>query len=110
MRHHLNLINSYLVDNNKEAAQKYITEVERSIEGAVVEKYCSNYTVNLMLSSYIAKAKNEKITVEAQIDLPEKNAVSDMDMCIIFANAIENAITSCKDIHSAKQIPKYPID
>jgi len=100
MRHHLNLINSYLVDNNKEAAQKYITEVEKIIENAVVEKYCSNYTVNLILSSYIAKAKNEQITVETQIDLPEKNAVSDMDLCVIFANALENAISACKGIHS----------
>lgn len=101
MRHHLNLINSYLIDNNNEAAQKYIAEVEKTIEGAVVEKYCSNYTVNLILSSYIAKAKNEQITVETQIDLPEKNTVSDMDLCVIFANALENAISACKGINGA---------
>lgn len=101
MRHHLNLINSCLVDNNTEAAQKYIIEVEKTIEGAVVEKYCSNYTVNLILSSYIAKAKNEQITVETQINLPEKNAVSDMDLCVIFANALENAINACKDIQDS---------
>lgn len=102
MRHHLNLINSYLVDNNKEAAQKYISEVEKTIEGVVVEKYCRNYTVNLILSSYIAKAKNEQISVETQINLPEKNVVSDMDLCVIFANALENAISACKDIYGAK--------
>lgn len=101
MRHHLNLINSYLVDNNKEAAQKYIKEVEKAIEGAVVEKYCRNYTVNLILSSYIAKAKHEQITVETQINLPEKNVVTDMDLCVIFANALENAISACKGIHGA---------
>ncbi|SDH85800.1 ATP-binding protein [Desulfosporosinus hippei] len=101
MRHHLNLINSYLVDNNKEAAQKYITEVEKTIEGVVVEKYCMNYTVNLILSSYIAKAKNEQISVETQINLPEKNVVSDMDLCVIFANALENAISACKGIYGA---------
>ncbi|SHH96635.1 sensor histidine kinase [Desulfosporosinus lacus] len=102
MRHHLNMINSYLVDNNKEAAQNYITEVERSIECAVVEKYCSNYTVNLILSSYITNAKNELITVETQINLPENNEVSDMDLCVIFANAIENAINACKNIPNPK--------
>ncbi len=101
MRHHLNLINSYLLDNNQEAAQKYITEVEKTIEGAAVEKYCSNYTVNLVLSSYIAKAKNEQITVETEINLPENNAVSDMDLCVIFSNAIENAINACIVINSA---------
>ena len=101
MRHHLNLIDAYLADNNKTAAQKYITEVEKTIEGAVVEKYCSNYAVNLILFSYIAKAKNEEITVETHIDLPETNAVSDMDLCVIFANAIENATNACKHIASA---------
>jgi two-component system sensor histidine kinase AgrC len=103
MRHHLNLINSYLVDNNKAAAQKYITEVEKTIDSAVVEKYCNNYTVNLILCSYISKANNEQITVETQINLPKKNAVSDMDLCVIFANAIENATNACKCIPSTKE-------
>ncbi len=102
MRHHLNLINSYLTDNNQAAAQKYIADVENSIQEAVVERYCSNYAVNLILSSYLAKAKNEGIAVETQIDLPEKTAVSDMDLCVIFANALENAINACKRIPSSK--------
>jgi hypothetical protein len=100
MRHHLNLINSYLVANNKEAAQKYITEVEKGIESIVIEKYCSNYTVNLILYSYIAKAKSEQITVKTQINLLDKNTVSDMDLCVIFANAIENAINASKLIQN----------
>jgi hypothetical protein len=95
MRHHLNLIDAYLTDNNKAAAQKYITEVEKTIESTSVEKYCNNYTVNLILYSYIAKAKNEQIKVETQIDLLEKTSVSDMDLCVIFANAIENAVNAC---------------
>ena len=45
-------------------------------------------------------AKNEGIKVETQIDLPEKNAVSDMDLCVIFANSIENATNACKCISS----------
>lgn len=100
MRHHFNLINSYLADNNKVAAQKYINEVEKTIDGAVVEKYCNNYTVNLILCSYISKANNEQITVKTQINLAEKNTVSNMDLCVIFANAIENAINASKLIQS----------
>ncbi|MDF2632332.1 MAG: hypothetical protein K0Q85_928 [Caproiciproducens sp.] len=98
MRHHLALINSYLADNNKESAQKYIREVEKTIDHAAVEKYCSNYTVNLILSSHIMHARKEEIEVETHIDLPEENAVSDMDLCVIFGNVIENAINACKRI------------
>ncbi len=101
MRHHLNLINSYLADNNKKAAQNYIAEVEQTIDDTVVEKYCSNYTVNLILYSYITHAKKEEIEVETQIVLPEENTVSDMDLCVIFGNIIENAINACKGILNA---------
>lgn len=100
MRHHLNLISAYLADNNQAATHKYITEVETTIEDIAVKKYCSNYTVNLILSSLVAKVKNEKIAVETQIDLPEMNAISDMDLCVIFSNAIENAVHACKRVSS----------
>jgi two-component system sensor histidine kinase AgrC len=102
MRHHLALIGAKLADNNRESAQKYISDMEENIEDATVEKYCSNYTVNLIIYYYIMMAKNEEITVETQINLPNKNAVSDMDFCIIFANAIENATNACKCIPSTK--------
>ena len=103
MRHHLNLIDSYLADNNKVAAQKYITAVEKTIDDAKFETYCDNYTVNLILHSYIAKAKNEHITVETQINIPENNSVSDMDLCVIFANGIENAINACLAISNPSE-------
>jgi sensor histidine kinase regulating citrate/malate metabolism len=98
MRHHLNLIDTFLEDDNKTAARKYIAEVEKTIQGAVVEKYCSNYTVNLLLSFYLAKAKNDQIKVQTQIVLPEETTVSDMDLCVIFSNAIENALNACLQI------------
>lgn len=100
MRHHLNLINAYLIDDNKFAAQKYIAAVEKTIEDVAVEKYCTNYTVNLILSAYISKAKAEQITVETQINVPVKNAISDMDLCVIFANVIDNAVNACKCVRN----------
>lgn len=100
MRHHLALIGAYIADNNNAAAKEYISEVEKAIDSVVVEKYCSNYSVNLILSSYIAKAREVGIDVETQIDLPERTNVSDMDLCVIFSNAIENAINACGRISS----------
>ncbi|NCB42432.1 MAG: ATP-binding protein [Clostridia bacterium] len=96
MRHHLHLINAYLTDNNKEAAQKYIADIDTSIEKSAMEKYCNNYIVNLILSSYIAIAKEAQINVVSNIQLPEDSMISDMDLCVIFANAIENATNACR--------------
>lgn len=98
MRHHLALIGANLANNNKEAALEYIEAVKESIKGTAVEKYCVNNNVNLILYYYISMAKNEGIAVETHINLAEKNDISDMDLCVIFANAIENAINACKCI------------
>lgn len=102
MRHHLTLINSCLADNNREAAQKYIAEVVETIDDAKIQKYCSNYSVNLILYYHIMHANKEGIEVETQINLPEENHVSDMDLCVIFGNAIENATNACKNISDGK--------
>lgn len=102
MRHHLNLISAFLADNNLAATQKYIAEVQNTIASAVVEQYCNNYTVNLILHSYLTKAKYDQIAVETQINIPENNKISDMDLCVIFANALENAINACLRISNTE--------
>lgn len=105
LRHHLNLINTYLADNNLAGARKYITEIENNIDDTEIKKYCDNDAVNLIMSPYINMAKNKNIQVETQVYIPQDCAVSDMDLCIILANAIENAIYACmniKDINARK--------
>ena len=100
MRHHLSLINSFLAEENIKAAQEYIKEVGTSVDKATLEKYCENYVVNLILYSYITDAKKEDIKVETQINLSDDNTVSDMDLCVIFSNIVENATNACKMISS----------
>jgi sensor histidine kinase regulating citrate/malate metabolism len=36
--------------------------------------------------------------VETQINLPDENTVTDMDLCVIFGNGLENAIHACKGV------------
>lgn len=98
MRHHLALIDGYLTANKMDDVKKHIAKLSATIAETTVEKYCNNYTVNMIIYYYISMAKNEDIKVETHIDLPEKNAVSDMDLCVIFANTIENAVNACKCI------------
>jgi Signal transduction histidine kinase regulating citrate/malate metabolism len=103
MRHHLNLISAFLADNNITATKKYIDEVQSTIASTVIDEYCRNYAVNLILSSYISKAKKDLISVETQINIPESNHISDIDLCVIFSNSIENAIHACLKLENPKE-------
>ncbi|MFR4338010.1 MAG: hypothetical protein ACLT33_08195 [Lachnospira pectinoschiza] len=58
LRHHMNFIQSCLNDNSYAQAQDYIREICTSLNNSQITRYCANEAVNLILSSYIAKATN----------------------------------------------------
>lgn len=95
MRHHINAINAFLQDDNMDQARKYLSNLDRNLNETIIEKYCDNYCVNVILSSYIKKAKNEHIEVLSEVDIPEKTNIDNMELGSIFSNAIENAINAC---------------
>lgn len=98
MRHHLNAINAFLQDNNMSQARKYLSNLNINLNETIIERYCDNYCVNVILSSYIKKAKDEHIDVLSEVDISENTNIDNMDLSTIFSNAIENAINACLKI------------
>lgn len=98
MRHHLNLISAYLVEKDYESAKRYITEINAHINDNVAEQFCENYAVNLIINAYASHARQEGIRFEAKLMLPKVTSVSDMDLCVLFSNALENALHACRNI------------
>lgn len=64
LRHHMNFIQSCLNDNSYAQAQDYIREICTSLNNSQITRYCANEAVNLILSSYIAKADKYNITTQ----------------------------------------------
>lgn len=101
MKHHLGAINTLLSDGSIAEAKKYISRLDSNLSDAVVERYCDNYVVNVILSSYIQKAKNEGIAVECEVEIPENIPIDSIELGLVFANSLDNAINACKRIESA---------
>ena len=100
MRHHINAVTAYLNDSNIAEAQKYLGKLNVSLNETVVEKYCENYGVNVILSSYISKAKEEQIEATVEVHIPETIAIDNVELGAVFSNAIENAIMACAKIEN----------
>lgn len=58
-------------------------------------RYCHSLTLNAALSHYIQLAENAGIQVSAQLDLPEDLPVDKLELAVVFANCIENAVNAC---------------
>ena len=103
MKHHLNAVNAFLNDGNLQEAQEYICTLDGNLSRLVTQTYCENYVVNVILSSYIHQAKQEGIEVACDLNIPENVTIDPIELGLIFANAMENAINACRQIKDRPQ-------
>ena len=103
MRHFLLSISSYIENNDNEKALEYINEVIHTSDKTVIQRYCKNEIINLILSSHESELEHNYIHFEYSIQLPETLAVSDVDMTAILSNALENAIHAVLKLPEARR-------
>jgi Signal transduction histidine kinase regulating citrate/malate metabolism len=99
-RHHINVLNALLQDSDLGEARKYLRQLSNQLDRTVIEKYCENYVVNVILSSYISRARKENIGVSCKADIPAGLKIEDLELGTIFSNAMENAITACLQVEN----------
>ena len=102
MRHCLTAVDTPLSENNIAEALNLIRKLDGNLHNTIVEWYCENYIVNVLLSSYIRKAQDEQVSIMCEADVPEKTNINPVEIGLIFANAIENAINACKKIDDSE--------
>ncbi len=98
LRHHDNILMEYLVHGDYDKAINYLKEHSAVIDKMNMRQYCSNYTVNCILSTYIQKAENDNIKVECIADIPKDVTIDELELTSLFANLIENAVEACNRI------------
>ena len=59
--------------------------------------WCANTAVNAVLSGYIGQAEECGCQVSAEVGIPEELPYGEMDLCIVLANTLENAIHACRE-------------
>lgn len=59
--------------------------------------YSENPVLDVLLSEKIRYAKQKQISLSLSIKIPAQSGIDDMDLCILFGNALDNAIRACED-------------
>lgn len=103
LRHHLSVIESYLQSDNYDELQKYLAEYKSSLPDNKELFLCENSAANGIVLHYAELAKKEGITVTTNLHLPQKIRVTDIDLCIILGNCLENALEACRRIKTGQK-------
>ena len=94
MRHHLAAIDGFLAAGKPEQAREYIQSVQSDIKSVTPQRFCENELVNLICSSFADRGKRAGVSLKVKAGLPDLPAISDAELCALFSNALENAVTA----------------
>ena len=98
MHHHLAAIEGMLQQWDSAGAIQYIRSLSGRLAKSAQVPLCPNPTINAVLTAYIAQAEEAGCRVEADIRVPEELPYQEMDLCILLANVLENAVNACRSL------------
>ncbi|MDD3361985.1 MAG: GHKL domain-containing protein [Hespellia sp.] len=98
MNNHLGIIGEYLKENKLEEAESYFKQLSETVRGTG-RVFCANSLVNAVINSKYQQAEALKIDTFFHIDLEEALSISDIELCSLFANTMDNALEACAKIN-----------
>lgn len=103
MRHHFSLLQGLASKGLIEEIKEYLKIAQSDIDAITTMRFCENETVNLILSSFVSKAKQSEILLSIDVNLSDSLPFSDTELCSLLSNTLENAIHACKEIEESSK-------
>ena len=102
IKNHLSVLDGLLRGGKLEEGREYLKRLETVSESLSFPYQTGNPVVDILLGEKLGLAK--EIVAEVSLVLPKPCGIDDFDLCVLFANALDNAITACHSNDGAKAI------
>ena len=99
---HLSVLNGLLNNGELDESKAYLNKLKTVSTSLSFPYQTGNPVVDILLSEKLGLAK--EITAEVSLLLPRPCGIADFDLCVIFANALDNAINACQSVKGTKLI------
>ncbi len=104
IRNHLSVLDGLLSSGKLEESRAYLQKLKTVSASLSFPHQTGNPVVDILLEEKLGLAKANGIAIEVSLLLPKPCGVDDFDLCVIFANALDNAVSACQAIEEAKSI------
>jgi len=102
IKNHLFVLDGLLKNEKLEEGREYLGKLETVSEALSFPYQTGNAVVDILLGEKLGLAK--EIETEVSLVLPNPCGIDDFDLCVLFANVLDNAITACRSQDGAKSI------
>lgn len=89
---HIQVMKAYLKLGKYEDMEKYLTELDKDLTNIDTVLKTGNLMVDAILNSKLSMAISQGIKINAKARVPKNIKVSDLDLCIIIGNLLDNAM------------------
>ncbi len=93
---HMQAIKELLSMGKKEELSEYLDNLEKDLDGIDIAIRTGNVGLDAILSSKVSIARKNNIEVNCTAKVPQDLTVSDVHLCAIVGNLMDNAIEACE--------------
>ena len=100
---HMQTLKAYLSMNQLKEMSEYLDHLEEDLDSIDIAIKTGNTSVNAILSSKVSIAQRNAINVNCKATVPSQLKISDVHLCTIIGNLLDNAIESCQKVEPDKR-------
>lgn len=96
IRNHLLVLSGLIGEKHYEKAREYALSLHAGCQSLSAAVSTGNEVLDVLLEEKLAYARHNQIEAACSVKLPDTWFVEDMDLCVIFANLMDNAVLACQ--------------
>lgn len=103
LKNHWTVLKGLINSSANQKAAEYLNKLECTTDMLNFPCQTGNTVIDMLLSNKLGIALQLGIEVECTVKIPSHCQIDEMDLCIVFSNAIDNAIKACNSIQGSEK-------
>ncbi len=104
IKDHLTVLDGLLRGGDLDEGRAYLQKLEAASAALSFQYQTGDPVVDILLREKLGLAQAGGIETEVSLILPRPCGIDGFDLCVIFANALDNAIHACRAVEGPKSI------
>lgn len=103
-RHHIQTLKIHAANGEFEDVVKYLDLLDDDLTNVETVVRTGNRMADAILNSKLSLAVERRIKVKARAEIPVALTVSELDLCIVIGNLLDNAMEACMELPEEERL------
>lgn len=103
LKNHWTVLKGLIKSGANQKASEYLNKLEFTTDMLNFPCQTGNTVIDMLLSNKLGIALQLGIQVDSTVKIHSQCQIDEVDLCIVFSNAIDNAIKACNSIQGSKK-------